>query len=122
MQERSEHTIENAQNARQNEANAVAEFRVRPVFTRVIGDVVQYGPGCLCGGLAQFDAGPDLQKQVDTDQQSVPNVEQTCRVNSERKLKTGRSTVKSCLYARDTHIWSSSDLLTVSYTKQQKVC
>lgn len=33
-----------------------------PVFTRVIGVIVKYGPGGLGGGSALLDTGPHLQK------------------------------------------------------------
>lgn len=59
--------------------------KLNPTFTRVIGNVVQEGPGHLRGILAQFNTGPDLQEQVNTNQQSVPNVKQTCQQN---KTKT----------------------------------
>lgn len=45
-------------------------------------DVIKNRGHSLRGGLAQFDVGPDFQEQVDTDQQSVPNVEQTWRNNN----------------------------------------
>lgn len=48
------------------------------MVTRVIGDMVEDGPGHMRGILAQSNTGPDLQEQVNTNQQSVPNVEQTC--------------------------------------------
>lgn len=47
------------------------------VLTRVIRAVVEHDSNHLRGILAQFDTGPNLQKQVDADQKPVPNVEQT---------------------------------------------
>lgn len=51
--------------------------KLNRVCTRVVGDVVQDGLGHPRGRMAQFNTGPGLQEQVNTDQKSVPNVEQT---------------------------------------------
>lgn len=52
------------------------------MFTGVIGDMVQDGSDSVRGVMSQFDVGPDLKEQVNTHQQPVPNVEQTCRYKS----------------------------------------
>lgn len=53
------------------------------VFTQVARVVIEEDSHHLRGTLAHFDAGPDLQEQVDAHQEFVPNVEQAFNQNGQ---------------------------------------
>lgn len=84
--------------------------KLNTVFTRVVGDVVQDRLGHLRGRLAQFNTGPGLQEQVNTDQKSVPNVEQTFVKKKKKKkpiLTRSRSWLQATAVFLQAWLWSA---------------